>query len=211
MSFSITITDSLKKIEANINIAIADEINDRISKNIKTIISDAKSLIPSWILSQPEIVSLQSSDASSLAGQFGIQAGSIGSIVSSIVQAVVDSTEIKFIKYSKTLKGGLELGFQPSNFRNLLSLSDGHTIYRGGDLHWLDWLLKRGDSIIVINYQYNPQTGLGRSKLGNMIGGGAFRVPPQYSGTDSDNFITRAFLGQIQEQQISNIIQRALQ
>lgn len=210
MSFSITIIDSTKQIQKNINTAIAQEINDRISRNLRVILSDAKSLIPSWISSQPEIISLQSSDATSLAGQFGIK-NSVNSIVNNIIQAVVNSTEIKFIPYSNTLKGGLEVGFQPLNFSNLLSLGDGHTIYNGGDLHWLDWLLKRGDNIIVMNYQYNPKTGLGRSGLGNMINGGSFRIPPQFSGTENDNFITRAFLGSTQEQQISNIIQKSLQ
>lgn len=209
MTLSIVITDSDKKIEQNINAAIADAINDRILRNIGSLTNSTKALIPSWILAQPEIISLQSSDTFSLAGQFGIQ-GSVSPIINNIVQSVVDSTEINFVKYSKNLKGGLELRFQPSNFSNLLSLPDGHTRYQGGDLHWLDWLLKRGDNIIVVNYQYNPQTGLGRSGLGNMIGGGSFRVPPQFSGTESDNFITRSFIGSVQEQQISDIMQKAL-
>lgn len=209
MTLSIVITDSDKTIEQNINAAIADAVNDRLSRNLKTLTNSVKALIPAWILAQPEIVSLQSSDPFSLAGQFGIKE-SVSSIVTNIIQSVVDSTDIKFVKYSKNLKGGLELGFQPSNFNNLLSLPEGHVRYQGGDLHWLDWLLKRGDNIIVVNYQYNPQTGLGRSGLGNMIGGGSFRVPPQFSGTESDNFITRSFIGSTQEQQISDIIQKAL-
>ena len=83
-------------------------------------------------------------------------------------------------------------------------------MYKSGDLHWLDWLLKRGDNMIISNYQYNPQTGLGRSGLGNMVGGGSFRVPPQFSGTVDDNFITRAFLGNNQEKEIFYIIEKAL-
>ena len=62
----------------------------------------------------------------------------------------------------------------------------------------------------MVNYQYNPQTGLGRSGLGNMKPGGAFRVPPQFSGTVENNFITRAFVGDYQEGQIINIIQKVL-
>ena len=210
MTISLRITDSIKTIEKNINKAIAELANEIISKNIGKISQSVKSLIPSWILSQPEIQSLLSSDISSLAGQFGVP-GNQQSIVNSIVQSVVNSTEVKFIRYASTLRGGLELGFQPSNFANLLSLPQGHTIYSGGDLHWLDWLLKRGDSIIVTNFQYNPKTGLGRSGLGNMVGGGSFRVPPQFSGTDSDNFITRAFIGDTQEKQIASILQKILQ
>lgn len=209
MTLSIQIIDSIKDIEKNINKAIAESINDIISRNINNIVNSVKNLIPSWITSQPEIQSLSSKDPGSLAGQFGI-AGDTSMIITSIVNSVVNATEYKFVPYRANLTGGLELRFQPSTFVNLLALPDGHTIYSGGDLHWLDWLLKRGDSIIVTNYQYNPQTGLGRSGLGNMIGGGTFRVPPQFSGTDNDNFITRSFIGSTQEKQIASIFERIL-
>lgn len=209
MSISIKLLDSVNDIQKNIDKAIVDLVNDSISRNLSKIFTDVKSLIPSWIKVQPEIISLSSTEPTSLAGQFGIR-GRADNIVNNIVDSVVNATEIKFIKYNSKFIGGLELNFQPKDFGNLLSLQYGHTIYPGGDLHWLDWLLKRGDSIIVVNYQYNPQTGLGRSGLGNMKPGGAFRVPPQFSGTVENNFITRAFVGDYQEGQIINIIQKVL-
>lgn len=207
MTLSLVITDSIQTIEQNISAAIADLANDIIRRNINQISSSVKNLIPNWISAQPEIQSLLSNDVNSLVGVFGIS-DSPQSIVNSIINSVVSSTEIKHVPYSKTLKGGLELRFQPSNFANLLALPEGHTKYSGGDLHWMDWLLQRGDSIIVVNYQYNPQTGLGRSGLGNMIGGGAFRVPPQFSGTSDNNFITRAFIGSTQEKQLAQILEK---
>lgn len=209
MSISIKLTDSLKTIENNVNLALVDLVNNTVSKNINKIYSDVKKLIPSWINKQPEIISLLSSEPTSLAGQFGFTTNP-DSIVNSIINSVVNSTEIKFVKYNRNFSGGLELRFQPTNFNNLLSLPEGHTVYKSGDLHWLDWLLKRGDNMIISNYQYNPQTGLGRSGLGNMVGGGSFRVPPQFSGTVDDNFITRAFLGNNQEKEIFYIIEKAL-
>jgi len=207
---TLQITDSLSVIQKNVNEAIAQVINDKISKTQNKIVADCKSAASSWILSQPEIQSLSSSSPESLAGQLGIPQSLVGGIISSIENAVVNSISIRFIQYSKNLKGGLEIYFQPSDFFNLLSLPAGHVIYKGGDLHWLDWLLKRGDNVIVANYQYNPKTGLGRSGLGNMVLGGSFRIPPQFSGTDSNNFITRALIGTDQENTISRIIQRAL-
>lgn len=209
MSISIRIIDSIDDIQNKVNKAIVQLVNSTLSSNLGKIESSVKSLIPSWIRVQPEIISLLSSEPTSLAGQFGI-VNNTDSVVSAIISAVVDSTEIKFVKYTPKFTGGLELRFQPKDFNNLLSLNQGHTVYNGGDLHWLDWLLKRGDSIIVINYQYNPQTGLGRSGLGNMVPGGSFRIPPQFSGTVDDNFITRAFVGDYQEQQIFSIIEKIL-
>lgn len=210
MSLSITLLESVGEISKNINQAIADYINDRIKKNTNTLINKSKNLIPSWIKSQPEIVSLLSKDSSSLAGHFGIS-GDTSSIIDTIVSHVANSIGVKFIPYNEKLVGGLELYFQPNNFANLLSLPQGHTVYRDGDLHWLDWLLMRGDQIIVANYQYNPKTGLGRSGLGNMIAGNSFRVPPQFSGTKDDNFITRALIGPTQEKEITKIFSEILQ
>lgn len=206
MSLSIQITDSINVIEKNINKAISDLANDIISRNLAKIKNSVKSLIPSWVLSQPEIQSLLSNSPGSLAGQFGIP-DNTSSIVNNIANSVANSTDVKFVPYSQNLSGGLELRFQPKDFANLLNLPDGHVKYKGGDLHWLEWLLKRGDSAIVTNYQYNPKTGLGRSRLGNMITGGSFRVPPQFSGTEDNNFITRSFIGSQQENQLSQILQ----
>jgi hypothetical protein len=209
MSLSIQLTDSISDITKNINAAIAEEVNNILNKNTNILINGIKSLIPNWIRSQPEIISLLSKDPTSLAGYFGIF-NDVDSIVNNIILSVIDSAGIKFVPYDNKLRGGLELYFQPDNFINLLSLPQGHTVYQGGDLHWLDWLLKRGDTIIVMNYQYNPQTGLGRSGLGNMIGGGSFRIPPQFSGTKDDNFITRALLGPTQEQEIAKLFDKIL-
>jgi hypothetical protein len=209
MSISLKVTDSIQDIQKNVDSALVELINDHITKNLNKIFIAIKVLIPSWIRVQPEIISLLSTEPTSLAGQFGINRNA-DVIVNNIINAIVGATEIKFTKYTKKFNGGLEINFQPKNFQNLLSLADGHTVYTDGDLHWLDWLLKRGDSIIIMNYQYNPQTGLGRSGLGNMISGGAFRVPPQFSGTIDDNFVTRAFLGKDQEQQVFTILEKIL-
>lgn len=209
MGISVKLLDSINDIQKNVDKAIIDLVNESITKNLSKIYGGVKSLIPSWIKIQPEIISLLSTEPTSLAGQFGIR-GRADGIVDNIINSVVSATEIKFVKYTANFTGGLELNFQPKDFGNLLSLSQGHTVYESGDLHWLEWLLKRGDSIIVVNYQYNPQTGLGRSGLGNMKPGGAFRVPPQFSGTPDNNFITRAFLGNNQEEQIFSIIEKVL-
>lgn len=207
MTISLQLLDSTKQIEKNINIAIANHINGIISREQNNIINKVKLLIPGWIESQPEIVSLRSNSPASLVGLFGIP-GDANSVVDSIVKSVVDATSIKFSKYTANLKGGLEVQFQPATFSNLLGLPAGHTVYNGGDLHWLDWLLLRGDNIIVTNFQYNPSSGFGRSGLGNMVGGGSFRVPPEFSGTKDDNFITRAFANPVVESQLTDLLSK---
>jgi hypothetical protein len=210
MSISLKLLDSVDEVESKILSAISSNFNSLMKSNKTKIFNEIKLLIPSWISNQPEISSLSSSDPQSLVGQFGITIDP-SSIINSIISAVVNSCSVSIVPYDSKLKnGGIEINIQPDNFANLIGLPQGHSTYLGGDLHWLDWLLNRGDEIIVVGYQYNPQTGLGRSKLGNMKSGGSFRVPPQFSGTQDNNFITRSLVGAEQEKQIAKIFEKIL-
>jgi hypothetical protein len=207
---TLKLLDSVAQVEQKVNKAIAEIVNKELSNKKVEILQKCQSLITGWILSQPEIISLNSSSPDSLAGQFGLLPGQAASATNSVINAIQDSITVKITQFNNKLQGGITVEFQPSNFLNILNLSQGHTPIRGGDLHWMDWLLKRGDSIIIVNYQYNPQSGVGRSGLGQMIGGGAFRVPPQFSGTEKDNFITRALIGPTQESEIAAILKSAI-
>lgn len=207
MSISLKLLDSEQDIEKKINEAISVQVNNLLSSNKSKIINDILSFIPKWINNQPEVQALLSRN---LTGEFGFNT-SPSNIVNAIISAVSSSISINFKKYNKNLTGGgLELSIQQNDFANLLALPQGHTIYSGGDLHWLEWMLLRGDQIVVVGYEYNPKTGLGRTGLGNMITGRGFRVPPQYSGTSDNNFITRALTGTQQEQDITSVFKKVL-
>lgn len=201
----IKILDSVSEIEKKVNLALSEEINKVAKKNIATIRPQIQSFVTNSIINQPEMVSLV---GGYLRGAFGLV--SPEAAVSSIVSAVQNSISVNFKKYDAKLRGGVSVNIQPSDFANLLQLPDGHVLYEKGDLHWLRWLLEFGDTIIVVNYEYNPQTGLGRSSLGNMVEGAGFRVPPQFSGTLTNNFITRALTGPEEEKYIYSILKKVL-
>lgn len=207
---TLKLTDPISEIERKVNDAIIKQINTLLTNKKNILLQKSKSLISNWITSQPEIQSLQASGPGSLAGQFGLYPGQSLNSVLSIVKAVENSITIDFKKYNNKFVGGLEVNFQPKDFINLLNLPQGFVNYEKGSLHWLEWLLLKGDTIIITNYQYNPRTGVGRSGLGNMTSGGSFRVPPEHSGTEDNNFITRALIGQAQEQQIANVFKQIL-
>ena len=142
---------------------------------------------------------------------FGLYQGTESMIVDSIQDSVMGAVSVDFKTVNNTLsKGGLSINFQPATFANLLSLPTGHTVYEGGDLHWLQWLLERGDSMIVVDYHYYPASGMGRSGKGYMKKTGMFRVPPQFSGTSNNNFVTRALVGPAQEKEINREIANIL-
>ena len=202
---TLKLLESDQQIQSNINKAIADYMNSQIRKKNKRILGIFKGSAESWVRSQPEIQSLLAQgEKGSLNAQFGLPPGTPDLAVDKIVNSIVESTEIKITKVNQKLSGGIEIFCQPSQFLNLLELSEGHVrTKKGADLHWLDWLLTLGDKTIVIGYNYEPGDG-GRSGGGTMTKGTAFRVSPLFSGTVEDNFVTRAFSGK--EKEVSSIL-----
>ena len=211
MSITLKLLESPGEIEKFILSELSTKFNKLLLTNKSKLFNGIISLLPRWLSNQPEMQSLLSTSNDSLIGQFGINSNT-SSIVNTIIDSIINSTSISLTQYSKNLTGGgLEINIQPTDYGNLLSLPQGHTKYYDGDLHWLNWLLTRGDETIVVGYEYNPQNGVGRSKLGNMKPGGSFRVPPQFSGTVDNNFITRALTGPDQIKEITNIFQKILE
>lgn len=191
---SIKLLDTEQEISKKINTATAEYLNYHVGKNISLLKNKVKEFVSRAILSQPEIQSLQ---GGILQGAFGLVESS--SAISAIQNTVKNSVSVHFDKFDNNLNGGIKVYIQPSDFNNLLSLREGMNITADGEFHWLMWLLTMGDSSIVIGYSFNPMNGRGRSNLGYMEAGGFFRVPPEFSGDISNNFITRALIGKDQE------------
>lgn len=194
------LVDPISKIEKDIRAALIGDLNVYLNKNKNVVVGKLKQASKSWVLSQLEMESLQDSSIPySLNSLFGIPKGTEANVVDSVADAVANSIQVNFSKIDKNFKGGLTFSIQPSDFQNLLGLSEGHvTTEKGTDLHWLSWLLTEGDSVIVAGYQYDA-SGNGRSGVGSMAAGSSFRVPPAYSGTTSNNFVTRAFVNKQKE------------
>ena len=200
MSLSIKILESNNEISKKIYQAIAKEANIKINKNSKKVRDRVQALVPKWISGSPEMASILSGGPGSLGAQFGIsRAGAVG-VVDAVAASVAGATSVHVTPVkSNSLKGGIEIRVQPSTFNNLLSLQQGVVITKkGASLPWLDWLLLKGSQTIVVGYTYIPG-GDGRSGGGTMQGGGSWRVPPQYSGTKDNNFITRSLIGRDRE------------
>jgi hypothetical protein len=202
---TLKLLESNQQIEKKINKAIAEYMNNQIRLKNRKVLGVFKKNVESWVRSQPEIQSiLAQGQQGSLNAQFGLIPGTPDLAVDKIVNSVVDSTQIKIKKINDNLSGGIDFECQPSQFLNLLGLSEGHVITKkGADLHWLNWLLTLGDKTIVVGYNYEPGS-KGRSGGGTMTKGRAFRVSPSFSGTVDNNFITRALSGK--DKEISSIL-----
>ena len=195
-SISLKLLESNSQIKDKIYEAIVQEINKRVSKNKKSVTTKLQNAVKRWVGAQPEIASLRAnSSAGSLGAQFGLTSATSDFVADTITSAVAGSMVVKIQPIKKTLKGKLEINFQRDDFINLLNLQSGHVLTeKGTDLHWLDWLLTKGDTTIITGYTYIPGP-FGRSGGGEMNIGGLWRVPPEFSGTVTNNFITRSFKG----------------
>ena len=199
MTISIKLLGSDREIERKINIAIADELNALVNKKHKVATRRIQSSIEGWIRTQPEIASLESEGIpGTLNAQLGLYPGQATLAVSDIVNSIISTIDVKIRPIDNKLRGGVDFSIQPEYFRNLLGIPSGFVVALSGPLHWLNWLLLEGTSTIVYGFSYVPDFS-GRSGGGTMTGGGAWRIPPIYAGTESDNFVTRALTNKDRE------------
>jgi hypothetical protein len=133
-----------------------------------------------------------------------------------IIELIQENMEVKPVKVTVRgiqLVGGLQVGILRTGYGDILGLPDSFYDSNGHKIEWLNWLLTKGDGIIVSGYRYRDASGRGRagSRAGGlMYKGGAWRVPPQFSGTARNNFLTRAFDVPYIQQEIGLVIENEL-
>ena len=199
------VLDSFSQFSKKLYGAIAEQLNSRAKKNRKNVEFKIRLSIESWIRDQPEIEDLLGNSERSMNYLFGLEPGKAERAVEHIVKAISDSIIIDMPKISNRLESKIEFRLSANLFGRLILDSSANVITeKGTRLEWLNWLLQEGDKIIIYGYHYRTGDN-GRSGGGTMVKRGVFRVPPEFSGTIDDNFITRAFLGR--EEELSNIIQ----
>jgi hypothetical protein len=169
--------------------AYVKDVNKLINKKLPKVKFTLADIIFNSVYFSPELDSVR---GGTLKYDFGLSYDPTFEI-SSAVSRSIDVSFSTFKYRNNAIYGNAQIGIQPIDYFNLLEIPGSVTITeKGVELPWLDWLLMYGDSIIIVNYGVKYTEG-GRS-------GGAimttenrpFRVDPKYSGTDSDNFITRA-------------------
>ena len=116
-----------------------------------------------------------------------------------IIDTLISSLEITTRRVAvrgNRLTGGLDIKMFRGDFEDILALSQANTLTSKGEvLPWLEWLLIRGDEIIIQGYEIEfgsfPQSKSGEAVMVNKESG-VWRVPPGVSGTIRNNWITRA-------------------
>ena len=197
----ITIIESDSDIQKKINKALAKEVNKSLAFTARLLKSRIDPIIKTALTSSPEITSLR---GGILKAEFGLTSDP----TSAIVNAIVASLTVDYIKVDEKFNGGITLVMQPDTFSNLFSLSAAEQpLDDYGSLPWLQLLLTLGDAIIITDFGVEfgdlpgSRTGLAVMRRKNA----PYKVNSAFSGTPDNNFITRAV------QRVRSQIERTIQ
>jgi hypothetical protein len=192
-----TINLSMKILETNADIdkkirkAMAQDLNKRMKKALRRIEPRFRNMVMKEIQGTPEISSLV---GGRLQFEFGLTQAS--QKVSKILQEWSKSltiTSVRFTPSARSIKGSVKIQMIQANYDDVLGLNAARQqTEKGQSLAWLKWLLLDGDKIIVREYEI----GMGDGRAGPLVmrknRSGRWRVPPEFSGTARNNFVTRA-------------------
>lgn len=192
--FTIKLVESDKQIQNTINQLLADEIKKLLPKLGVRASDFIKNSIINSIKNQPEYSSLLNGK---LKHEFGLP--DADSRIAGILQSIENSLQVRYQPITSTssgIKGGFLITMIPSDFNDILNLPQAvFETENGGYLQWLKWLLLEGDNSIVFGYKFIlGQSSYSRTGNGIMSAdiSGMWRVPPEFSGTKDNNWITRA-------------------
>lgn len=197
MKFQVELTN-LAKAKNDIKNGLVKETNKVIKSSLANINTEVKLLTEQLMRSSKFFNEMISGD---LRGHFGIPESEIGNTVDIIIDEIVENIELFYTNLNisgNNIRGGLKIGIGRNGFDSLLKLKEASVVTEEGDkLPWLEWVLTRGDSIIVSEHDImfkvsdNSRSGIA-IMVPNRVA--SWRVPAEFSGDEKDNVITREIL-----------------
>jgi hypothetical protein len=195
VKYSVRLIESDSTIRKLILEALQEDVEQTFRKALPNITKNIQELINKTIKNTPEYQSL-------LNGQLKFEFGLYDS--QNQADKIVDTwsnninIDMKPIKINNAgLSGGFSLGMIASNLQDVLSLAEASMIDtdRGYSLPWLQWLLKDGGKVLVKDYKVvlgpNPYSRTGYAIM-RSDSSSNWRVPPEFAGTITNNWVTRA-------------------
>lgn len=129
-----------------------------------------------------------------LQGDFGFPAGEENKFADWFIDTIADNINVKsdiMRVRSNDYFGSVYVTLPYEAYDKLMNGIYAHVPIKGGSIPWTEWLLKRGDEIIIHDYHLVFEEREGRTGYAIMGKGGSWKMPAKYSGTENDNFITR--------------------
>lgn len=210
MLFNLKLIDNNRTISNSILQALLPEVSDYLKDAINYLQRALPAVIRSAIINTPEYESILNG---SLKYEFGIPDSSAK--LSGLLELWSRNVQINY-NAPKISNGAIRGSFSANMIRVDFSdvlYSDYAIVYdslRGYSLPWLEWLLLEGNKTIIKNQ--NVVLGPSRSSRTGFAlmkdSPSSWKVPSEYSGTISDNWITRALDNA--EDSINATIEKAL-
>jgi len=185
------------RIEYMVKKSISNQIERAYHAAITRTRIELERIIRGYVLGSPEVNSLRGGP---LQYEVGAVDARVAGAINFLIQRLVSTINITYTPFN--LAGGrfvskLEISCFPKTLiDDMLNHPDSRYLTdKGVEIPWMSWLLTIGDRMIVRKYQvnysakFNSRTGGATMK---QVKSGGWRVPPQFSGTRDNNFITRA-------------------
>lgn len=210
MLFKFKLLEDSRSISRSILEALEPEVSNYMKNVVKYIQANLPQVVRSAITNTPEYDSILNG---TLKYELGIPDSSTK--LSGLLELWSQNIQINYSapKISNfTLRASFSANMIKVDFSDVL-YSDYAIVYdalRGYSLPWLEWLLLEGNRTIIKNQSVvlglNRSSRTGFALMKESIS--SWKVPSEYSGTISDNWITRALDGA--ENQINALIEKAL-
>lgn len=152
--------------------------------------------------------SLTTKGANRLSHQFGFPEGDAVLYVDGFLEVAAQSLDVKFKNFTggadAFFNGGMQIFTLRQNLDNALeSEFASFTTEKGFSIDWAEWLLVRGNEIIISDYIFRPGF-VEYSRSGNGImtklkAGAFWRVPSTHSGIIGNNWLTRSLQESIKQ------------
>lgn len=211
MKFDITILESDSEIRTLILQAMKDHLDMVFNKSISQISQEIKKVVIEALKKEPEYESLMSG---SLKFELGIpDSNSVNRVIELMVNTLeIDKVPINISNFG--LSGGYKLTMIKSDDINGIIKDESAMVNddaRGYSLPWLEWLLFQANKPIVKNFEVKigPNQS-SRTGMAIMIDSNKnWRVPPEFAGTVTNNWTTRAI--ENTEKEILKIMQTSIE
>ena len=207
---SIELLTSPDEFERMVKVAMVEKLNSIIRKSLPDFKRRISPFVYNALIRSPVYRDILVGD---LSAELGFRRGQEDRFISGIIRALSEEFILEFKPLTLTangnINGGVELKIIQADFKDILNHPLAFIKTKKQKLHWLDWLLTWGDRIVVRDYSIVfKQTRRSRSGFAIMVKSKFspfWRVPPQFSGTLDDNWITRALEKANVEADITNL------
>lgn len=209
MDLNLKILESDSEINKAILGALLPEVINYMNNGVATIKRELPNIIKTAIENTPEYSSILSGK---LKYEFGIPDSSIK--LNNLIDIWIENIRYPYMKptiMGNKIKSTFEVNAIRVDFAEVLYSNDALVIdnIRGYNLPWLEWLLLEGNKTIISKQEVviGPNN---FSRTGNAImrdSNKSWKVPSEFSGTVTNNWITRAIDGV--EGNIQSLLDRA--